>query len=109
MCQNPFIPRENFLMIRIASLALLALVTPYLVADPSPITLKKGDKIVFLGDSITAGGNKGKGYIQVIRDHLAEKKNDLGIECIGAGVSGNKVPDLQKRVDSAVISKKPSL
>ena len=71
--------------------------------------MKKGDRIVFLGDSITAGGNQGQGYIQVIRDHLAEKKKDLGIECIGAGVSGNKVPNLQKRVDNDVIAKKPTI
>jgi lysophospholipase L1-like esterase len=78
-------------------------------ADPSPIALKKGDRIVFLGDSITAGGNGGKGYIQVIRGHLADKKKDLAIECIGAGISGNKVPDLQKRVDKHVIDKKPTI
>ena len=78
-------------------------------ADPTPIVLKKGDRIVFLGDSITASGNAGKGYIQVIRDHLAEKKKELAIECIGAGISGNKVPDLQKRVDKHVIDKKPTI
>lgn len=78
-------------------------------ADPTPIVLKKGDRIVFLGDSITAGGNSGKGYIQVIRAHLADKKKGLAIECIGAGISGNKVPDLQKRVDKHVIDKKPTI
>lgn len=82
---------------------------PALFADPSPVVLKKGDRIVFLGDSITAGGNGGKGYIQVIRNHLAETKKDLGVECIGAGISGNKVPDLQKRVERDVISKKPTI
>lgn len=46
-------------------------------ADPGAVVLKKGDRIVFLGDSITAGGNMGKGYIQVIRQHLAEKKKDV--------------------------------
>lgn len=71
--------------------------------------LKAGDKIVFLGDSITAGGNGGKGYINVIRQHLAEKKPDLKVECIGAGVSGNKVPDLQRRVEQAVVARKPNI
>ncbi len=71
--------------------------------------LKAGDRIVFLGDSITEGGNNGKGYINVIREHLAAKKADLKIECVGAGISGNKVPDLQRRVDKDVIAKKPTI
>ncbi|WP_020471325.1 SGNH/GDSL hydrolase family protein [Zavarzinella formosa] len=100
-------------MPRSASLVLAALtmtiITPSLFADPSPVTLKKEDRIVFLGDSITQGGNGGKGYIQVIRNQLAEKKKDLGIECVGAGISGNKVPDLQRRVDKDVIAKKPTI
>jgi len=77
--------------------------------ESSKSGLKAGDRIVFLGDSITAGGNGGKGYINVIRQHLAEKKPELKIECIGAGISGNKVTDLQRRVDNDVIKKMPSL
>ena len=87
----------------------LAIAASAALADPTPVVLKKGDRVVFLGDSITAGGNGGKGYIQVIRKHLADKKKDLDIECIGAGISGNKVPDLQKRVDKDVVAKKPTI
>ncbi|MSR32450.1 MAG: G-D-S-L family lipolytic protein [Gemmataceae bacterium] len=76
-------------------------------ADPAPIQLKKGDRIVFLGDSITAGGNQGKGYIQVIRNQFADM--NLAVECLGAGISGNKVPDLQRRVDKDVVAKKPTI
>lgn len=96
-------------MIRSTALLFVLLALPALAGAPTPIKLKKGDRIVFLGDSITAGGNSGKGYIQVIRAHLADKKKDLGIECIGAGISGNKVPNLQKRVDKDVIAKKPTI
>ena len=100
-------------MQRLSRLVLAALATfgaaPTLFADPSPVTLKKGDKIVFLGDSITEGGNSGKGYIQVIRNELAEKHKDLAIECIGAGISGNKVPDLQRRVDKHIVERKPAV
>src|ERR1051325_3449763 len=70
------------LFVSVLSVAVAAPVTK-VFADPTPIVLKKGDRIVFLGDSITAGGNAGKGYIQVIRNHLADKKKDLAIECIG--------------------------
>ncbi|MBM3994968.1 MAG: SGNH/GDSL hydrolase family protein [Planctomycetes bacterium] len=96
-------------MVRLAACLFVAIIASAASADPTPISLKKGDRIVFLGDSITAGGNSGKGYIQVIRGHLADKKKDLAIECIGAGISGNKVPDLQKRVDKHVVARKPTI
>ena len=34
---------------------------------------------------------------------------DLGVEIFGAGISGNKVPDLQKRLEKDVLAKKPTL
>lgn len=95
--------------------ALLAALTP---ASPSLAQgekqdkappLKKGEKIVFLGDSITAGGVSPKGYVTLIKNNVGEKHKDLGIEIVGAGISGNKVPDLQKRLEKDVLAKKPSL
>jgi lysophospholipase L1-like esterase len=78
-------------------------------ADSASVSLKKGDRIVFLGDSITAGGVRPKGYVTLIKNALNEKHKDLDIQIIGAGISGNKVPDLQRRVDRDVIAKKPTL
>jgi lysophospholipase L1-like esterase len=91
----------------LATLALFAAHAIATAADAPP--LKKGERIVFLGDSITQGGVGPKGYVTVIKKELAEKHKDLGIEVIGAGISGNKVPDLQKRLDKDVIAKKPTL
>jgi len=71
--------------------------------------LTKSERIVFLGDSITQGGVSPKGYVTIIKKTLAEKHKDLEIEVIGAGISGNKVPDLQKRLEKDVLSKKPTL
>lgn len=76
---------------------------------PAPVKLKKGDRIVFLGDSITQGGGGPEGYITVIKKHLEEKHKDLGIDVVNAGISGNKVPDLQRRVEKDVIAKKPTI
>ncbi|MDP4847644.1 MAG: SGNH/GDSL hydrolase family protein [Akkermansiaceae bacterium] len=76
-----------------------------LCAEP----LKKDDRIVFLGDSITAGGVKPGGYVTLTSEAIKEEYPDLGIEVIGAGVSGNKVPDLQKRLDKAVLKKEPTI
>ncbi len=92
----------------LAALAAATLLTPALGAEKS-VALKKGDRIVFLGDSITAGGVSPKGYVTLIKDQLKEKHPDLGIEVIGAGVSGNKVPDLQRRLDKDVLAKKPTV
>lgn len=78
-------------------------------AGEGTITLAKGDRIVFFGDSITAAGVSPKGYVTLIKNALAEKHKDLGIEVIGAGVGGHKVPDLQKRLDRDVLKKKPTL
>src|SRR5688572_10923283 len=75
-------------------------------ADEKSPALTKGDRIVFLGDSITQAGVGPKGYVTVIKNALKERHADLDIEVIGAGISGNKVPDLQKRVEKDVIAKK---
>jgi isoamyl acetate esterase len=77
--------------------------------DAAPVPLQKGERIVFLGDSITAAGAGKKGYITFIKQALDERHKDLNVACLGAGVSGNKVPDLQKRVERDVIAKKPTL
>jgi lysophospholipase L1-like esterase len=94
-------------MFRTAFAASLVVLTGSFLAAAE--TLKKGDRIVFLGDSITAGGVGPKGYVTLIKNQVNEKKKDLGIEIIGAGVSGNKVPDLQKRLQKSVLDKNPTL
>ena len=78
-------------------------------SDSRNVPLKKGDRIVFLGDSITAGGTGAKGYVTLIKKAIAEKHKDLGIEIIGAGISGNKVPNLQGRLEKDVLAKKPTV
>jgi lysophospholipase L1-like esterase len=78
-------------------------------ADDETHPLKKGDRIIFLGDSITEAGVSPKGYVTAIKKALAEKHKDLNIEVIGAGISGNKVPDLQRRLEKDVLMKKPSI
>lgn len=71
--------------------------------------LEKNDRIVFLGDSITAGGVRKDGYVTLVANAIAECHGDLGIEVIGAGISGHKVPDCQKRLDKDVLDKKPKI
>lgn len=92
------------------SLALLMLaIAANRVMAEEKITLKKGDRIVFLGDSITQGGGGPKGYVTLIANKLKEKKADLGVQVVNAGISGNKVPDLVRRLQRDVIEKKPTI
>lgn len=94
----------------IRSIALMLLAIGMLtVRAEGQVTLKQGDRIIFLGDSITNGGSSAKGYVTLIKNKLQEKKSDLGVEVINAGIGGNKVPDLQGRVGRDVLEKKPTI
>src|SRR5439155_14800176 len=93
----------------VASMFFAALSVSVSAADEPAYKLQKGDRIAFLGDSITQGATGPKGYITVIKTTLNDKYKDLGLELVGAGISGNKVPDLQKRVEKDIVAKKPTL
>ena len=71
------------------------------------MSLDENDRIIFLGDSITAAGDRREtGYVQLVRNSLT--KSIPGIEVIGAGISGHKVPNLIARLQKDVIDKKPT-
>ena len=81
--------------------------------DPAAkqIELKKGDRVIFFGDSLTALAVKdnkvpeGKGYVHLVRAALKDK----GVEVDAVATGGHKVTDLLKRVDKDVIAKKPTV
>ena len=64
------------------------------------------ETIVFLGDSITQSGDQPGGYVDLVRKELAADTDS--IQVIGAGISGNKVPDLQARLQNDVLDRKPT-
>jgi lysophospholipase L1-like esterase len=109
-------------MFRILSLTLALAVTQasLTAADDDPaakqVELKKGDRIIFFGDSLTqlAGQEEPKkfvtkGYVRLVREALAEKYKDKAIEVDWVATGGHTVPDLLKRVDKDVIAKKPTI
>jgi lysophospholipase L1-like esterase len=76
------------------------------IRQTTGIAVNKGDKIVFMGDSITEGGSADpNGYVNLVVRAL----NQQGLEVthVGAGVSGQKSNDMLARVDTDVISHKP--
>jgi lysophospholipase L1-like esterase len=83
------------------------------VADPvsRQVQLKKGDRIIFFGDSLTALAIKdphvpeGKGYVPLVRAALKDREVD--VDAVATG--GHKVTDLLKRVDQDVLAQKPTI
>jgi lysophospholipase L1-like esterase len=71
--------------------------------------MRTGERIVFLGDSITELGVKPNGYVALLRNELNARYPGLALEIIGAGISGNKVSDLEKRLAKDVIERKPTI
>jgi lysophospholipase L1-like esterase len=94
-------------MMAVAVLLALSMVTFGVSAEPaaSSLAVKNGDKIVFIGDSITAGGAKKDGYVTLVMETL--KAEGLDVSHVPAGKSGNKSSDMLARLDADVISKAP--
>jgi len=69
------------------------------------IAVKNGDKIAFLGDSITANGARPDGYVTLVMDAL--RKEGLDVSHVPAGISGHRSNDMLARLDRDVLSKKP--
>jgi lysophospholipase L1-like esterase len=84
---------------------LLAETKPAEARESSGVAVKKGDKIAFLGDSITAGGQKKNGYVDLVIRALNQE--GLEVTSVGAGKSGHRSNDMLARLDSDVISQKP--
>ncbi len=68
-------------------------------------SIRKGERIAFLGDSITQSGALLGGYVDLIKNVLASRKDLENVEVIPAGISGHKVPDLEKRLDRDILKK----
>lgn len=69
------------------------------------IKIKNGDRIAFLGDSITQQGNGHSGYLNLVM--LALEANGIKAVKIPAGISGHKSNQMLARLDRDVIKKKP--
>lgn len=71
------------------------------------ILVKNGDTIAFMGDSITAQGAASPGgYVRLVASGLAAQ--GINVTVIPAGVSGHKSDQMLARLDSDVLSKKPT-
>ena len=80
--------------------------------------LEKGQKLLFIGDSITdcerarpvgegLFGANGKGYVALVDALLQSFYPELGIRIVNMGIGGNTVRDLKARWQSDVVNQKP--
>ncbi|MEI6655068.1 MAG: SGNH/GDSL hydrolase family protein [Verrucomicrobiota bacterium] len=76
--------------------------TPLQAAE---IAVKDGQKVAFMGDSITQAGAGPKGYLTLIMRGL--EANGVKAISIPAGISGHKSNDMLNRLERDVLSKKP--
>jgi lysophospholipase L1-like esterase len=71
-----------------------------------------GDRIVFIGDSITEGGRDdvspyGTGYVGLIRAFAVARHPELGLSWVNHGVGGDTVRDLAARWEHDAIGAQP--
>ena len=91
-------------------LPILALaVAMHTPAAPLPKLLDGVYRIVCMGDSITAAGDPGHGYVSMLRTKLRALYPDQNFEVINVGIGGQKAPDMLARWDRDVIQKNPGL
>jgi lysophospholipase L1-like esterase len=69
------------------------------------ILVKDGQKIAFMGDSITAAGKRPMGYCQLVL--LALKDQGINTSGVFAGISGHKSNQMLARLEKDVLKHKP--
>src|SRR6516165_2013864 len=116
MNRQTHLRQEDPLMFRLRlSMACFLLLGTLAAGGDNPnrkIALKKGDRIIFFGDSLTSlAGQEApkkyvtKGYVRIVREALQKSHKDLNIEVDWVATGGHTVPDLLQRVDKDVIAK----
>ncbi|MCH7727217.1 MAG: lipolytic protein G-D-S-L family [Planctomycetes bacterium] len=97
-------------------------VLPRTVSAAQAPKLKKGDTILLQGDSITDAGRDrrsqahanhpramGLGYAMLLGCELLRDHAELGLQIYNRGISGHKVPDLEKRWQEDCLELKPRI
>lgn len=82
-----------------------ALVLGALGVVQAEVAVKDGEKIAFMGDSITQAGARPGGYVTLVIGGL--EANGIKATAIPAGISGHKSNQMLARLEKDVLSKKP--
>lgn len=76
---------------------------PTLVADPVDVPTRR---IVFFGDSLTEGIN-GASYLRLLAERVRAERAVAAVELVNAGVGGDTVVNLLRRMERAVVAQAP--
>lgn len=74
-------------------------------AQQHPAPFQKGDRVVFVGNSITDGGH----YHSYIWLYYMTRFPDRRITCLNAGIGGDVIGQINDRFEDDVLSKKPTV
>ncbi len=80
----------------------------------SNLLFESGDKVLFIGDSITDCGRRdahaplGHGYVRKITELITAKYPERDITYVNMGIGGDIVEGLENRWDTDVIAEKPN-
>ncbi|HEY0947444.1 MAG TPA: SGNH/GDSL hydrolase family protein [Opitutaceae bacterium] len=81
-----------------------------------PLILKSDDTVLFYGDSITDCGRDraslaslGDGYVKLLADRLSRVFPGSRLRVLNQGVSGDRIYDLEARLDRDVLAHRPSV
>ena len=86
--------------------AAAAIAITFVQAASAEIAVKSGEKVAFLGDSITEGGwGNPVGYVRLVMAGL--EANGVKAVAVPAGISGHKSDNMLARLERDVIAKKP--
>jgi len=78
-------------------------------APELPKALRGVHRLVLLGDSITEQGAERGGYVWLLERWLAVAYPAQPIQCVNAGISGHRSPDMLARFRADVLERRPDL
>ena len=94
----------SFIMYKVVMIISAAL---YINSAQAKLPFKNGDRIAFLGDSITQNGSDDpRGWVNIVESRVRKEVDEVAF--IHAGIGGNTSSHMIKRVDNDVIRRKPT-
>ncbi len=105
MPPNLHISNNNKLSYVLRSLLLVFLAISTLFANAQQPVFKTGDRVCFIGNSITYNG----GFFHQIALYYATRYPDMKLDIINCGVPGNVAAQVIARMDSDILINKPTV
>jgi len=96
----PALPFRNLKMTSHSIKYFCAIAGIFFLCSPTHADTMTDDnkQIIFFGDSITQSGDTPGGYVTQVRDTIKTLSPSSNVNVLGAGISGNKVPDRRTEV-----------